>query len=127
MEHYRSTLAFAAFSACSFVAAGHILHPGNYDTQRRSTRVVTVVAEVPSPSPSWINPPTPLRGAEPAALTADSATVLAPRLTVALSQGETMAPLVPSTLVKPLPSARKAEADPLGELIRQLDHDDEAS
>lgn len=127
MEHYRSTLAFTAFAACSLVAAGHILRPGNYDTPRHPTRIVAMTAEAPSPSPLLFNPQVMLRGVEPAAIEADSATVLAPRLTLAVSRNELAVPPRPSALVKPIPLARKAKTDPLGELIQRLVLDDEAS
>ena len=127
MEHYRSTLAFTAFAACSLVAAGHILRPGNYDTSRHPTRIVAVTAEALSPSPSLLNPQVTLRGVEPAAFEADSATVLAPHLTLAVSRNEFAVPPRPSTLVRPIPSARKAKTDPLGDLIQRLDLVDEAS
>ena len=127
MEHYRSTLAFTAFAACGLVAAGHILRPGNYNTHRHPVRIAIVTAEAPSDSSFLFNPRVTLQGVVPAALEADSATVLAPRLTVVLSGNAIMEPPVPSALVKPVPSMREVKADPLGELIRRLDHDDEVS
>ena len=123
MEHYRSTLGFAAFAACSLVAAGHILHPGNYETQTRTRRVVRVTAEAPSSPSSLINPSVTLRGVEPAALQTDSAAILAPRLTVALPRDALTAPSLPSALVTPASAVRKAKADPIGELIHTLGDD----
>lgn len=107
MEHYRSTLATTAVAVCGLLAAAHLLHPGNYENQPRAARpiaharVVAVTAEAAQASAPWVDPPGALRGAEPAALMAGSAAVLAPRLTVAPPAGSRMTPPLASTLTAP--------------------------
>jgi hypothetical protein len=118
----RSTLATTALAVCGLVAAAHVLHPAGAETGRRPARVVTVAAEAAPAPPPWTDPPVRLRGAEPAALFADSAAVLAPRLTMAPPPGALMARPLSSALVAP-EAGRKAAADPLGDLIRGLDRE----
>ncbi|MCJ2048478.1 hypothetical protein [Methylobacterium sp. J-070] len=57
MEHYKSTLATAAVAAFGLVAAARILHPGNYEDLPRQVRTPAMIAEAPSGTVAWVNPP----------------------------------------------------------------------
>ena len=122
MEHYRSTLATTAIAALGLLVAAHVLHPGNYQRSDRSARTVVVTAEAASTPTLWADPPRRLHGSEPAALMVDSRALLAHRPTVALPPEARTPPRLSSKLVPP--AAHDAAAgDPIGDLIRNLDLD----
>ncbi|MCJ2050704.1 hypothetical protein [Methylobacterium sp. J-070] len=123
MEHYRSTLASTAIAVIGLLVAAHALHPGNYEQSDRRSRVVTVAIEAPSPPTIWSNPPRKLHSSEPAMLMADSQALLAHRPTVALQSGVRMLPTLSGRLVPPASHGNAAEGDPIGDLIRNLDLD----
>ena len=123
MERYKSTLATTAIAAFGLLAAAHVLHPGNYERSDRNVRVV-VIANEPATVPTiWTDPPHRLHGSEPAALMAESGVLLAHRATMALPPGVRAFPRLSSTLVPPVVQSRRDEADPIGDLIRDLDLD----
>lgn len=126
MERYRSTLATTALAALGLVVAAHVLHPGNYERVSRQARVVTVMAETPSVSTIWTDPPQRLHGTEPAALMAESSSLLAHRLTIALPPGARTVPRLSSTLLPPTTQGKDADGDPIGTLIRGLDLDQDS-
>ena len=123
MEHYRSTLATTALAAIGLFAAAHVLHPGNYERVDRRARVVQVTAAMPSTPTNWTDPPQKLHGSEPAMLMADSAALLAHRPTVTLAPGARTLPRIPAKLVPAVAQGKAAAGDPIGDLIRNLDLD----
>ncbi|MCJ2115008.1 hypothetical protein MKK65_00025 [Methylobacterium sp. J-001] len=126
MEHYRSTLATTAIAAFGLLAAAHILHPGNYERQDRNVRVVVVANETAAMPRIWNDPPRRLHGSEPAALMADSGSLLAHRSTMTLPPGERTLPRLSSTLVRSTAQSRDADGDPIGDLIHNLDLDQDS-
>jgi hypothetical protein len=123
MEPYRSTLATTAIAVLGLFVAAHVLHPGNYEKASRTARVVAVTVEAASVPRVWTDPPHKLLGTEPAALMADSDTLLAHHLTMAPPPGARTLPRVSSTLAPPADKGRDADGDPIGDLIRGLDRD----
>ena len=123
MEHYRSTLATNAIAVLGLVGAAHVLHPGNYERTGRQTRVVAIAREVPSTPTIWTDPPHRLHASEPAALMADSSTLLAHHPTIALPAGTRTFPRLPGALVPPVAERQHADGDPIGDLIHNLDLD----
>ncbi|MDN3569954.1 hypothetical protein QWZ18_04850 [Methylobacterium longum] len=126
MEHYRSTLATTAIAALGLFVAGHVLHPGNYATIDRKARVITVVAATSSTPSTWMDPPGKLHGSEPALLMADSRVLLAHRTTVALPPGARTWPRLSGKLVPAVAQGKAAAGDPIGDLIRNLDLDQDS-
>lgn len=126
MEHYRSTLATAAIAAFGLLVAAHVLHPGNYERLERNVRVVVVTDGTAAGPTIWADPPHRLHGSEPAALMADSSALLAHRLTMPLPPGVRTLPRLSSTVVHPASQNRTADGDPIGDLIRDLDLDQDS-
>lgn len=126
MEHYRSTLATTAIAAFGLLVAAHVLHPGNYERSERNVRVVVVADETAAMPTIWADPPNRLYGSEPAALMADSGALLAHRPTMPLPPGVRTLPRLSSTLIHPAAPSRTADGDPIGDLIRDLDLDQES-
>ncbi|MER2198522.1 hypothetical protein [Methylobacterium brachiatum] len=126
MEHYKSTLATTAVAACGLLAAAHILHPGNYEKLDRKVRVVVIANETSAVSTIWTDPPHRLHGSEPVALMADSGTLLEHRPMMTLPAGMRTLPSLSSTLVRSAVQSSTADGDPIGDLIRDLDLDQDS-
>ena len=127
IEYYRSTLATTAIAAFGLLIAAHVLHPGNYDRSERNARVVVVADDETAAGPTiWADPPHELHGSEPAALMADSVALLAHRPTMPLSPEARTLPRLSSALVRPAAQIRDADGDPIGDLIRDLDLDQDS-
>ena len=126
MEHYRSTLATTAIAAFGLLVAAHVLHPGNYERSERNVRVVVVADDTATVPTIWADPPHRLHGSEPAALMADSGALLAHRPTMPLPPGVRTLPRLSSILIHPAAQSRTADSDPIGDLIRDLDLDQES-
>lgn len=126
MEHYKSTLATTAIAAFGLLAATHVLHPGNYERSDRNVRVVVVADETAAAPTIWTDPPHKLHSSEPAALMADSGALLAHRPTMALPPGMRTLPRLSSILVPAVAQAPKHGDDPIGDLIRDLDIDQDS-
>ena len=126
MERYRSTLATTAIAAFGLLVAAHVLHPGNYERSERNVRVVVVADETAAMPTIWADPPNRLHGSEPAALMADSGALLAHRPTMLLSPGARTLPRLSSVLIRPAAQNRDADGDPIGDLIRDLDLDQDS-
>lgn len=126
MEHYLSTHLTTAIAVLGLVGAAHVLHPGNYERTDRQTRVVAVIREVPSTPTIWTDPPRRLHASEPAALMADSSTLLAHYPTIALPAGTRTFPRLSGALVPPVAERQHADGDPIGDLIRNLDLDQQS-
>jgi hypothetical protein len=126
MEHYRSTLATTAIAVAGLLVAAHVLHPGNYERSDRRARVITVAIEAPSPPTIWTDPPTKLHSSEPAMLMADSQALLAHRPTVPLQPGARTSPILSGNLVPPARHEKAAAGDPIGDLIRDLNLDQDS-
>lgn len=126
MEHYRSTLATTAIAAFGLLAAAHVLHPGNDERPERTVRVVMVANETAAGPTIWADPPRRLHGSEPAALMADSGALLARRPTMPLPPGVGTLPRLSSTLIHPAAQSGTADGDPIGDLIRNLDRDQDS-
>lgn len=123
MEHYRSTLATTAVAVFGLMVTAHVLHPGNYERVDRQKRVVAITREIPSAPTIWIDPPDRLHGSEPAALMADGGALLAHRPMLSLPPGTRMAPRLASSLAASIIPDRKIDTDPIGDLIRGLELD----
>lgn len=126
MEHYKSTLATTAVAAFGLLAAAHILHPGNYERPDRKVRVVVIANETSAASTIWTDPPHRLHGSEPAALMADSGILLEHRPMMTLPAGMRTLPRLSSTLVRSAVQSSTADGDPIGDLIRDLDLDQDS-
>ena len=123
MEHYRSTLATTAIAALGLFVAAHVLHPGNYEQSDRRVRVIKIAREASAAPTIWTNPPDRLHGSEPAALMAGSGALLAQHPMLSLPPGTRMAPRLASSLAAPITPDRKIDGDPIGDLIRGLERD----
>ncbi|MGC5780228.1 hypothetical protein [Methylobacterium sp. NFXW15] len=126
MEHYRSTLTTTAIAVLGLVGAAHVLHPGNYERTHRQARVVAITREVLSTPTIWTDPPRRLHASEPAALMADSSTLLAHRPTIALPAGTRTFPRLPGALVPPVAERQPVDGDPIGDLIHNLELDQQS-
>jgi hypothetical protein len=123
MEHYRSTLATTAIAVSGLLVVAHVLHPGNYARSDRRARVVTVAIEATSPSTIWTDPATKLHSSEPAMLIADSQALLADHPTIPMQPGARTSPALSSKLMPTPRLENAAKGDPIGDLIRNLDRD----
>ena len=123
MEHYRSTLATTAIAVAGLLVAAHVLHPGNYERSDRRARVVTVAIEAPLSPTIWTDPPAKLHSSEPAMLMKGSQALLADRPTVPLQPGARTSPILSGKLMPPARHEKAAKGDPIGDLIHNLDRD----
>ncbi len=104
MEHYKSTFAVTGIAVLALMAAAGILHPGNFERQAQPAARSHAEAAAPT---AWVDPPASrnvaLRRAAPLS---DTAALMKPEPTVALSADYAMVQPLPAELTLVATTAR---------------------
>lgn len=116
MEHYKSTFAVTGIAVLGLLTAAGILHPGNFERQARPTTANRMAA---APT-AWIDPPPSrsiaLRRTAPLS---DTAALMKPEPTVALSADYAMVQPLPAEFTQVATVARSARASHGPKLARR--------
>ena len=117
MEHYKSTFAVTGIAVLALMAAAGILHPGNFERQAQPAAKSHAVAAART---AWVDPPASrnvaLRRAAPLS---DTAALMKPEPTVALSADYAMVQPLPAELTLVASTARSARAAPAPKMVRR--------